>query len=104
MKTYLLKSTALHLAIATLYLGYTYFQFVTKKSPDPIGAGLKQWLFFIFHLVITLIVTLGIRNRTTVNNTTIKYKWLIQVGIIIVIMSLYLIVSQQIWDWLWQLR
>ena len=104
VKIYFLKTFALHLGIAAVYLGYTCFRFVVTNAPNPIGIGLQQWFFFTCHLVITLIITYTMKEKSDSNYAGIKYKWLIHFGAVTAILITYLIFCQPIWEWLWQLR
>jgi hypothetical protein len=103
MKAYSLKTFLLHGAIVTIYFAVTSYLFVVGKDPNPIGAGLQQWLCVFLHVTITLFVMLTLLGKATDKKLATRKVVLHTVAIILAV-SLYLLFSNPIWDWLWSLR
>lgn len=103
MKPFIFSVTMIHLVIVTLYVGLTSYIFVISKPPNPIGAGIVQWICIILHFLLTPIVAwLLLRKRDTGNVLTTKV--LVNVFAVIFWVALFLSVSVALGRWLWSLR
>lgn len=103
MKVYSIKTFFLHLAIAATYLAFTSSLFVVRRDPNPIGAGLQQWLCIFLHVTITLFVMLTFSGRTA-DKKGAAQKLLLHIAAIVLAIAPYSLFSNPIWNWLWSLR
>jgi len=103
MRKFILKSIAIQLPIAILYLGLSCYGFVVSQSGDPLQIGLIQWAFMITQFGITGIVGMILLFKST-DKKIGRQKLLIGLLIVFLIMVLYLCFSSIIWHWLWSFR
>jgi hypothetical protein len=100
---YVVKVLTLHLFIVLLYVTITSYEFVADKFPNPIGIGLKQWLYVTLHLLATITITAIIWRRSA-NKRTGRNKFMLNIGAIILWIGILLIFSNALSRWLWSLR
>jgi hypothetical protein len=103
MQKYIYKAFSIQLAIAMLYLSLTCYEFVVLRDPNPTGIGIQQWLLILSQFVFTSLLFLFMIHRAT-NKTLAKKKSLINLLSILLIVALYLCLSNVIWKELWNLR
>lgn len=103
MQLYALKVFFLHLIVATVYLTAICYEFVIEKDPNPIGAGLKQWVCIFLHLMITLIIMAIVWNKANDKNIARK-KFFVHFLAVLFIISASLLISDPLWHWLWSRR
>lgn len=96
MLNYVIRVFIFHLLVATVYLGITSYWFVTKGF-NPIKTGLQQDLLMLIHLTVATIFPLP-------NKNILKKKHIINFSIVLLIIITYFLLSNWIWNWLWQLR
>lgn len=103
MKTRILPIFALHLIILASYMGVTSWLFVSYPVPDPIATGLQQWLCILVHISITVLICL-IKRRTAIDRKKATTTLWIHIGAMLSWVVVYLLLSDQIADYLWTLR
>ena len=103
MKLYSIKTLLLHFAIATTYVATTSYFFVIAKDPDPIGTGLRQWMCIFLHFNVTLYILLTFLGKATNRKEARKKLWL-HLAAVVLIVSLLLLFSNPLWEWLWSQR
>ena len=97
------KSFLLHLVIASIYLGFTCYEFVVTRKPNPIGVGLQQVLLMIIHLAITLVIFSIILTKASRKKIP-KLNLIINVLTVFTCCLIYIMFSNTVWRWLWQLK
>lgn len=85
--------------IAIIYLLTTCVLFVARRSPDPIGIGVLQWVLILGHLMLTILFYIFIARKES------RWKTLrFSVGGLLSVVILYLLLTAPIWNVLWNLR
>lgn len=103
MKTNIPFIFAIHLFIVASYIGVTSWLFVTYPVPDPMLTGLQQSLCILFHISLTVLICL-IKRRTAIDRKKATTTLWLHVGAIVSWILVYLLLSDQLADYLWALR
>lgn len=103
MKTKILFIFALHFIIIASYMGVTSWLFVSYPVPDPVATGLQQWLCILVHVSVTVLICL-IKRRTAINRKKATTTLWLHVVAIVCWIVVYLLLSDQLADYLWTLR
>lgn len=103
MRVYWVKPFTMQLVISLLYLSITCYQFVKSEPPNPIGTGLRQWLFIILH-ILCVVIWYFIKKRVHSDRHVARQILLMNILGIIIPFSVYLLFNGAIWKWLWSIR
>ena len=97
-----LQSALVHAVIAIVYVSFSYYIFVTKAQPDPIGTGLRMLFFTVVHIVATLVVMLGFVILSKAPNQ--GRRLVRNMGAVMIVAVLVFAVSPLLDNWMWILR
>ena len=97
MLNYITRAFIFHLSVAIFYLSITSYWFVTRGTIDPIKTGLQQNLLMLIHLIVATSFPVSIKK-------IVKRKHLTNFMIVLLIIVIYFLLSNEIWNWLWSLR
>lgn len=103
MKTKIIFIFTLHLIILASYITITSWLFVTYPVPDPIATGLQQSLCLVVHFSLTVLICL-VKRRSNVDRKKATTTLLLHVGAMVCWVVVYLLLSNQLADYLWELR
>jgi lysylphosphatidylglycerol synthetase-like protein (DUF2156 family) len=103
MKTNIPLIFALHLFIVASYIGITSWLFVSYPVPDPLATGLQQWVCILAHISVTVLICLIKRRNAIDRKKSTTTLWL-HVGAMVSWIVVYLLLSDQLADYLWALR
>ena len=103
MKIEILIIFLFHLLIATGYMSITSWIFVIYPDPDPVATGLQQLLCVVTHFVLTAVICLAMRIRSVDKKEATITLWF-NLGAVVFWTIVYLLLSKNLWDYLWTLR